>query len=137
MMSITPEAGGLFRVVCLFFNQTGFRGCSRGCHLRAVPRVRHGRLDASIASRSAERLGRHRSSSDCSGSNLQLQRAGVVAELVDGGLVMKAVEYADVIGEREVSQLVTTSFDGERARWSGGRHLVDANAKFDARGFDP
>ncbi len=62
MMSITPESGGLYRVVCLFFHQTGFRGCSRGCHLRAVPRVRYGRLDASIASRSAERLGRHRSS---------------------------------------------------------------------------
>ena len=50
---------------------------------------------------------------------------------------MKAVEYADVIGKREVPHLVTTSFDGERSRWSGGRRRVDANAKFDARGSDP
>ena len=48
-----------------------------------------------------------------------------------------AVEHADVIGEREVAHLVTTSFDGERSRWSGGRHRVNANAKFDARGSDP
>ncbi len=50
---------------------------------------------------------------------------------------MKAVEYANVIGERDVPHLVTTSFDGERSRWSGGRHRADAKAKFGARGFDP